>query len=74
MVTAVNVAESIVRAELGGREPAGPGTATRAAAAMSAANATMSLVRTMPLQPTRPCQIRTVPWNTAGVRVQGEGV
>jgi hypothetical protein len=44
--TAVNVAGSMVRDPLGGRELAGPGAATRAVAAMSAANATMSLVRT----------------------------
>jgi len=44
--TAVNVAGSIDRDPLGGRELAGPGAATRAVAAMSAANATMSLVRT----------------------------
>ena len=50
--TAVNVAGSIVRVPLDGRELAGPGAATRAVAAMSAANATMSLVRTMPAQRT----------------------
>jgi 3-methyladenine DNA glycosylase/8-oxoguanine DNA glycosylase len=47
MDTAVNVAGSIVREPLGGRELAGPGAATRALAAMSAATATMILVRTV---------------------------
>ncbi len=47
----------MVRAELGALEPAGSGTATRALAAMSAAIATMNLVRTMPGQATRGCQI-----------------
>jgi hypothetical protein len=45
-------AGSMVRAELGALEPAGSGTATRALAAMSAAIATMNLVRTMPRQAT----------------------
>lgn len=44
--TALSCAGSIDRSWLGIREPAGSGTATRADAAMSAANATMSLVRT----------------------------
>ena len=54
--TAYRVAESICRAELGALEPAGSGTATRADAAMSAAIATMNLVRTMSGQATRGCQ------------------
>jgi hypothetical protein len=45
--TALNCAGSIDRAVLGGREPAGSGTATRAEAAMMAANATMILGRTI---------------------------
>src|SRR3954469_13087293 len=45
--TAVNVGGSIDGDALDGRELAGPGAATRALAAMSAANATMSLVRTV---------------------------
>jgi hypothetical protein len=48
IATALSDAVSIARAVLGALEPAGPGTATRADAAMSAAIATMNLVRTMP--------------------------
>ena len=45
--TTLSCAGSIDRAVLGGGESAGSGTATRAEAAMMAANATMILVRTI---------------------------
>ena len=47
IVTARNCAGSITEGGLEGRAPTVPGPATRAAAAMSAATATMSLVRTI---------------------------
>jgi hypothetical protein len=53
IVTARNCAGSIDEGGLEGRAPATPGPATRADAAMSAAIATMSLVRTMRVHHTR---------------------